>query len=236
MELNQNGTDTTGSPDSQNCAFYTDAAQYWASVPPTVDGMLGGLSKISDIDLKGSQRFLNSIYQLVQCPGKERALDGGAGIGRVTQGFLMKNFPVVDLVEQDKGFIEEAKRALASTNHRGEFFHSGLQNFTPKQEMYDIIWVQWVLGHLTDEDLVNFLKRCQSGLKPNGFIVIKENLTSSGEVEMDHTDSSVTRPRGHIIDLIQKSGCRLVKEQKQQRFPTDLYEVRMFAFQPASKT
>jgi hypothetical protein len=29
------------------------------------DGMLGGLSKISDVDLKGSQRFLNSIYQVV---------------------------------------------------------------------------------------------------------------------------------------------------------------------------
>ena len=45
-------------------AFYTDAADYWASVPATVDGMLGGLSSISDIDLKGSQRFLNSIYQV----------------------------------------------------------------------------------------------------------------------------------------------------------------------------
>ena len=29
------------------------------------DGMLGGLSKISDVDLKGSQRFLNSIYQVI---------------------------------------------------------------------------------------------------------------------------------------------------------------------------
>ena len=30
-----------------------------------VDGMLGGLSRISDIDLNGSQRFLNSIYQVI---------------------------------------------------------------------------------------------------------------------------------------------------------------------------
>ena len=49
---------------NKDSPFYTDAAQYWASVPPTVDGMLGGLSSISDIDLKGSQRFLNSIYQV----------------------------------------------------------------------------------------------------------------------------------------------------------------------------
>ena len=38
----------------------------------------------------------------------------------------MKNFSTVDLVEQDGGFIEEAKRNLASTNHRGQFFHIGM--------------------------------------------------------------------------------------------------------------
>lgn len=114
-------------------------------------------------------------------PGKERALDGGAGIGRITKGFLMKNFSTVDLVEQDKGFITEAKQQLASTNHRGQFFHcgnsllyhipnkfpfmkpfgcAGLQNFIPEEGVYDVIWVQWVLGHLTDGDLVTFLNRC----------------------------------------------------------------------------
>jgi protein N-terminal methyltransferase len=49
---------------------------------------------------------------------------------------------------------------------------------------------------------------------------------------MDNTDSSVTRPRALIIELIKKAGLRVVKEQKQQRFPNDLYEVRMFAIQP----
>jgi len=38
----------------------------------------------------------------------------------------MKNFSTVDLVEQDGGFLEEAKRSLASTNHRGQFFHIGM--------------------------------------------------------------------------------------------------------------
>nr|CAG4643534.1 EOG090X0EJQ [Ilyocryptus agilis] len=212
--------------------FYSDAAKYWQTVPATVDGMLGGLSEISDVDLKGSHRFLNSLYQIVECPGKERALDGGAGIGRVTRGFLMKNFATVDLVEQDKNFLDEAKRSLAVTNHRGLFFHSGLQDFTPETNAYDVIWVQWVLGHLTDEHLVEFLKRCRNGLKANGMIVLKENVTSSGEVEMDHTDSSVTRPRNLIVSIAQKAGLRVIKEQKQQRFPTDLYEVRMFALQP----
>ena len=50
--------------DTKESAFYSDAADYWATVPATEDGMLGGLSKISDVDLKGSQRFLNTIYQV----------------------------------------------------------------------------------------------------------------------------------------------------------------------------
>nr|CAG4648281.1 EOG090X0EJQ [Moina brachiata]SVE93288.1 EOG090X0EJQ [Moina brachiata] len=214
-------------------AFYTDAAKYWEQVPATVDGMLGGLSEISDVDLKGSQRFLNSLYQQVGHPGKERALDGGAGIGRITKGFLMNNFSVVDLVEQDEGFINEAKRQLATTSHRGQFFHCGLQSFTPEKGVYDVIWVQWVLGHLTDGDLVAFLENCMKGLKQNGLIVLKENLTSSGEVEMDHQDSSVTRPYSLVVELVNKAGLRVIKEQKQQRFPAELYEVRMFALQPS---
>jgi len=38
----------------------------------------------------------------------------------------MKNFPVVDLVEQDKAFLEEAQKQLAATNHRGQFLNIGM--------------------------------------------------------------------------------------------------------------
>lgn len=40
-------------------------------------------------------------------------------------------------------------------------FVCGLQDFEPEENYYDMIWIQWVTGHLTDEDLVSFLKRCQ---------------------------------------------------------------------------
>ena len=33
----------------------------------------------------------------------------------------------------------------------------------------------------------------REGLKANGVIVVKENLTSSGDIELDEQDSSVTR-------------------------------------------
>jgi AdoMet dependent proline di-methyltransferase len=69
--------------------------------------------------------YLNFNIQLVERPSKDRALDCGAGIGRITQGFLMKNFAVVDLVEQCGAFLNEAKHTLAETRHKGEFYHSG---------------------------------------------------------------------------------------------------------------
>ena len=51
--------------------------------------------------------------------------------------------------------------ANVNLHHELHVKFPGLQNFTPSQEAYDVIWIQWVLGHLTDDDLVAFLKRCQ---------------------------------------------------------------------------
>lgn len=36
-----------------------------------------------------------------------------------------------------------------------------LQEFTPDAGRYDVIWVQWCIGHLTDDDFVSFFKRAK---------------------------------------------------------------------------
>ena len=38
--------------------FYQDAAKYWETVDPSVDGMLGGYGHISSVDVAGSIKFL----------------------------------------------------------------------------------------------------------------------------------------------------------------------------------
>lgn len=43
--------------------FYTAAAKYWEHIPPTVDGMLGGFGFISQIDIKGSTKFLKTMFE-----------------------------------------------------------------------------------------------------------------------------------------------------------------------------
>lgn len=143
--------------------FYEKAASYWEQIPATVDGMLGGFGSISHIDIKGSQAFLQEMFRMKNSPGKKQALDCGAGIGRITKNLLMKHFEKVDMVEQNPAFLEKAKSFVTAGNGEklGELYPIGLQDFIPETEKYDVIWCQWVMGHLKDEHFIDFLQRCK---------------------------------------------------------------------------
>lgn len=210
--------------------FYTEAAKYWERVPPTVDGMLGGFGFISQIDIKGSTQFLRSLFELKDPPSRTFALDCGAGIGRITKNLLLNYFKHVDLVEQNLKFLEVARTCLKSYSTRiCNYYPIGLQNFCFATKKYDVVWCQWVLGHLKHDDLIEFLKKCSTGLKSNGVIVIKENVTSSENLEIDTQDSSVTRPLSEFYRIFQESNLICIKEQQQHKFPRGLYPVYMFA-------
>lgn len=214
-----------------NERFYADAKVYWDTISPTVDGMLGGFEKISPTDINGSKQFLRPFLKVGG--GKtdnRRALDCGAGIGRITKRLLLPMFQNVDLVELNQKFLDAAHRFIGESVSRVDrFICSGLQDFNPETGRYDVIWCQWVLGHLTDTDLVDFFKRCRTGLTPEGIIIIKENVAPSDTRDFDADDSSYTRPKELLVDLILKSGLTIVTQQKQKGFPKGLYEVYMFA-------
>ena len=67
------------------------------------------------------------------------------------------------------------------------------------------------------------------GLKPNGIMVVKENLTSSGEIEMDEEDSSVTRPEDLLKSIFERAGMTIIRALQQQKMPQGLYLVKMYA-------
>ncbi|XP_018523346.1 N-terminal Xaa-Pro-Lys N-methyltransferase 1 [Lates calcarifer] len=211
-------------------SFYSNAEDYWREVPPTVDGMLGGYGSISSIDINGSKAFLHKF--LGEGEGKTGAscaLDCGAGIGRITKRLLLPLFSTVDLVDVTQEFLDKAKTYLGEEGKRvGNYFCSGLQDFVPESGRYDVIWIQWVIGHLTDDHLVEFLRRCQKALRPNGLIIIKDNVSYEGVVP-DEVDSSVCRDLEIVHSLASRAGLRIVHEEQQMNFPKEIYQVHTLA-------
>lgn len=140
---------------------YDKALEYWSEIPATVDGVLGGFGYISDVDIIGSTQFLNNLFSQRNGPGRLVALDCGAGIGRITKNLLAPHFNEVDVIEPDKKFLTELLNYVGEDSKKvGTLYHSSLQNFKPEKK-YDVIWTQWVLGYLKDEDLAIFLNTCR---------------------------------------------------------------------------
>lgn len=211
-----------------------DSLNYWNDVSPTIDGMLGGFPQISRVDLKGSANFFARLQRSTSNKPLARGVDCGAGIGRVTAGFLSKACEIVDIVEPVEKFAKEVENMkLVGGARLGKVFVVGLEDWIPEME-YDLIWNQWCLGHLTDVQLVQYFKRCGNALSDNGCIVVKENMSTNikGEDVFDELDGSVTRTDGKFRNLFEESGLRIVKTELQPGFPKGLFPVRFYALQP----
>merc|ERR1712168_100848 len=213
-----------------NPEFYQKGKSYWDNIPATVDGMLGGFGSISSTDIAGSSKFLASVVKELNIDLEyKRALDCGAGIGRITKNFLCKKFDIVDMVESNSEFLDRARDYIGEDEKKvDQLICSGLEDFIPEPKLYNVIWCQWVLGHLQDEDLILFFKRCKEGITENGIFFVKENITH-GCCEFDHTDSSLTRTEKAIEECMQLAGLRILKKELQENFPKKLFDVYMYA-------
>lgn len=112
-------------------------------------------------------------------------------IGRVTEGFLLRLAEHVDVVEPIAKFTSKLQSKPGVRN----VYNVGLEEWQPTEGItYDLVWLQWCVGHLTDDQLVHFLQRAKMVLTPgSGIIVVKENLSTSDADLFDDEDSSVTR-------------------------------------------
>ena len=213
----------------------TDSLKYWNSVSTTVDGMLGGYPEVSRIDLKGSANFLAKLRREQTSSSAngplQRGVDCGAGIGRITTGFLSTVCEVIDVVEPVERFVREVKSMdMVGSGSVGSVYVTGLEDWVPEAQ-YDLVWNQWCLGHLTDKQLLAYLERCKKAVTPQGWIIIKENMSTNvdGEDIFDQQDSSVTRTNQKFKQLFKEADLRLVKTEVQRGFPKGLYPVRFYA-------
>lgn len=233
--------------------------EYWNSVSADTNGMLGGFPQTSRIDLQGSSNFLtklrrskSSLAAHEPLPPLERVADCGAGVGRITKEFLLKVSKRVDVVEPVKKFTDELVQSLGSgewagdgdagvkagRGQVGEVINLGLQDWVPEEGVYDVIWNQWCLGHLTDAQLVAYFERCKNGLVKeegrNAWIMVKENLSTDfkGKDIYDEEDSSVTRSDEKFRTLFAQAGLKIVSTELQKGFPRELFPVRIYALKP----
>ena len=182
---------------SSSYARYKTNLKFWMGVNPDVDGMLQGYGHLSSSDAEFSTKFLKSLMEGDKAVTKSgKALDCGAGIGRVSKLVLLPLFNQVDLIDQTKHFIDNAPNFIGPelVKKVGKFHCCGLQDFQPSAHgPYDVVWIQWVIGYLTDSDLVAFFDRCKKALTNEGMLVIKDNMKKSGESDADDEDGSVCR-------------------------------------------
>jgi len=244
-----NGSDTEGKKfasiedmwnDQDLSTWYTRASDWYEeNCSTTIDGVLGGIGHISDVDLNGSRDFLLKILKLSPLKdskskddGKTLACECGAGIGRVTKGLLLDFADRCDLVESSSRLLSAAPDHVGDNqSHKCRFFCSVLQDWQPEVNKYSIIWIQWTLCYLTDYDIVQFLIRCSKSLVDSGWIILKENTCADEAFVVDVADASITRSLEYWLDLIAKSGLQLKHMTTQDDFPDDIYPVPMLALQ-----
>lgn len=85
-----------------------------------------------------------------------------------------------------------------------------------------------LIGHLTDNHLVDFLERCRKALRPKGLIVIKDNVSYEGVVP-DEVDSSICRDLDILQRLVSQAGLKIIHQEQQINFPKEIYHVHMLA-------
>ncbi|XP_066481562.1 N-terminal Xaa-Pro-Lys N-methyltransferase 2 [Tiliqua scincoides] len=211
--------------------FYARAKHFYRDVPASEEGMMGDFIELSNTDIESSRKFLRNFIGEPGKAGTDFALDCGSGIGRVSKNVLLPLFKHVELVDMMDNFLVEAQHYLQGQGKKVDMYYCcSLQEFTPTPRKYDVIWIQWVSGNLTDKDLLAFLIRCQNGLRENGIIVLKDNVAREGCV-LDQLDSSVIRDLNILKSLIEKSGLTILRLERQEDFPEQCVPVWMMALQ-----
>ncbi|KAL3932200.1 MAG: hypothetical protein SGPRY_000798 [Prymnesium sp.] len=187
--------------------WYAAVLEHWCKHVSSEDddGVLGGYGEIDERDATASLAFARSWNHTHDgYNGFARgsvALDCGAGIGRVSKRVLLHLCERVELVEVSQPLLAQAEKNLSDIpSHRLIFTQGSLPTFSPSEEAYDIVWMQWVLGHLTDSDVIGLLSRCRRALKEGGVLVVKDNnappamcIATKGRYILDEENAAVIR-------------------------------------------
>lgn len=206
--------------------WYCKTKQHWAESDNTLKGILGGYDEVHESDVKTSSELLEGLINLQELM-PFRAIDCGAGIGRVVKSVLINYFDEVDIVEQEEKFVYTCNEEFKGESKVKDIYQASLQQFQFKKK-YDLIWIQWCMENLEDKDLLSFLIRCKDALTKKGMIIAKENLSDEDKEIYSSVDNSKVRTLSQLQSLFKKSGLIINRQFYHPNWPEDLLSVGVF--------
>jgi len=221
---------------TEESPWYETSLSYWERASADMCGMLGGLEELHAADVAGSLQLIDQLRATdgAVLPRDGVALDCGSGIGRVSASVLLARFAAVELVEPIARFLETARRQLP-VGRVHKLHETALQDFTPQTaatSAYAVVWMQWVLNYLKDEDLTILLRRCAAALLATGRVVIKESVSREGKgFYVDRSDASITRTDSHFRRIFATAGLKVVHAEMQSGLPRAVFPVCMYVLQ-----
>ncbi|GAA6093047.1 phosphoethanolamine methyltransferase isoform X2 [Tachysurus ichikawai] len=111
-------------------------------------------------------------------------LELGAGIGRYTRHFIDKARHVT-AVDFMANFVEKNKE---QNSHLGnaEFIQADVTQLEFPEKRFDLIFSNWLLMYLSDEELCSLAEKMLSWLRPSGYLFFREScLHQSGDCKRD---------------------------------------------------
>lgn len=189
--------------------------------------MLGGLAYVHSDDVAWSRKFIKGLQKKKVIRDKA-VLDIGAGIGRVSSYCLKDCFVNVDMLEQNKVFIEASETNFAKGRIRNRFNIPVQQigSLVEKGMKYDLVWIQWVVGHLSDEQFVDLLK---SAKQLANTVIIKDNYVHQGEdFWFDETDGNILRSMALFDDVFRAAGLKVIEAEDQPTWPKNLMPIKIW--------
>eukprot|EP00607_Mallomonas_marina_P010695 CAMPEP_0182422014 /NCGR_PEP_ID=MMETSP1167-20130531/7604_1 /TAXON_ID=2988 /ORGANISM="Mallomonas Sp, Strain CCMP3275" /LENGTH=275 /DNA_ID=CAMNT_0024599715 /DNA_START=174 /DNA_END=1001 /DNA_ORIENTATION=+ len=162
------------------------------------------------------------------------ALDCAAGVGRITKFVLSRRCSgLITLLEANRHWSERSRTYLGrKRSAKCRFVNGTMQDLdgTVSPQSMDLIWFQWCLQYLTDEDAILALTGARHALTPGGVIIVRENkptvaTTGSSRLDRFQMDTpsgtegryDITRPRAHHEYLFRSAGLHVIYWEEEER-------------------
>ncbi|XP_037077051.1 phosphoethanolamine N-methyltransferase-like [Pollicipes pollicipes] len=185
-------------------------ADYWSQFSePTIENMMLN-EDARQLAEQEEVEILDSVPQV----GGMRVLELGAGIGRFTRKLAerARHVTAVDFLET---YIEKNRE---SNQHLGnvEFLCMDVTQLKLESCQYDMIFSNWLLMYLSDEEIDKLVSGMLKWLKPDGYLFIRESCIKQSGNKQRQTNPTFYRSPPLYCSLLQ--GPSLKTETTEYRF------------------